>query len=55
MTEARAVPEPRERPTVRKVTPRQVKAAQIAVKGYQRRGREVPPGLQRIAEAKRLS
>jgi hypothetical protein len=34
------------------VTRRQVKAAQIAVKGHQKLGRPVPPGLQRIANAK---
>lgn len=54
MSEAQTMPKP-EHPAVRKVTPRQVKAAQIAIKGYQRRGREIPPGLQRIADAKRVS
>lgn len=32
------------------VTPRQVRAAQIAVKGYRRLGEPVPPGLQRLAD-----
>lgn len=37
---------------VNKVTQRQVKAARIAVKSHQRLGRPVPPGLQRIADAR---
>ena len=41
-----------ERRGVITVTPRQVEAAKIAITGYQKLGREVPPGLRKIAEAK---
>lgn len=37
------------------VTPRQVFAAQVSIKGYKKLGRPIPPGLQRIADAKRAS
>lgn len=57
MAEAHTVvsPSSSEKPDVIRVTPRQVKAAQISIKARQRLGEPVPPGLQRIADAKRAS
>lgn len=49
------VPRPPERAPVIKVTPRQVRAAQISIKAHRRLGKPVPPGLRRIAAARRLS
>lgn len=53
MFQGRTAPEPTSQPVVRKVTPHQVKAAQIAIKGMERQGTSVPPGLRRIANARR--
>lgn len=46
---------PKKAEKVIKVTPRQIRAAQISVKAHQRLGKPVPPGLQRIADVKRAS
>lgn len=53
MSEAQTMPAKQQ--TVITVTPRQVKAAQIAVKGHKRLGRPVPPGLERISRLERTA